>query len=229
MAVFLKAREGYLAGDMGWNKNKYRPIIVDMNDAGPAPGAWVITSVTSSGVAPNIIATVTTSAAHGLAAGQTVELFLIGGATQLNGVFVVNTVPTTTTFTISMASVAVSAYTSGGYIANLSLTFLSQFVPAVGRVSTAPALDITNANHTVLNGVADTHDVTFPTVPGPDPVEAILIVRAAALPADADLADTAQRLVWLNTPSTPGTTGLPVTPNGGDINVTWNAQGLFAI
>lgn len=229
MGTFLKGREGFLAGDIGWNKQKFKCIITDMNDAGPSPGAWVITGVTSSGVAPNILATLSTSAAHGLAAGQVVELFLIGGATQLNGIFVVNSVPTTTSFTIAMGSTVVSAYTSGGYLANLSLTFLSQFVPAVGRVSTTGALDITHASHTVTNGIANTHPVTFPSVPGPDPVEAMIIVRTALLPADADLADTAQRLIWANTPSTPGASGLPVTPNGGNLDITFNPQGLFGI
>jgi hypothetical protein len=26
-----------------------------------------------------------------------------------------------------------------------------------------------------------------------------------------------------------GVTGLPVTPNGGDITITWNASGIFAL
>ncbi len=229
MAVFLKAREGFLGGDIDWNANKFKAILCDMNDAGPTVGAWVVTGVSSSGTAPDILATITTSAAHGLAAGQTVEVFLVGGATQVNGVWTVNTVPTTTTFTIKMGSTVVSAYTSGGFIANLSLTFLSEFIPGAGRVKIAPDAGFPLPSQTIVNGTADAADVSFAAVPGPDAVEAILVVRTAAAPADADLADTAQRLIWLNTPVTPGTTGLPVTPNCGDINVTWNAQGLFAI
>ena len=26
-----------------------------------------------------------------------------------------------------------------------------------------------------------------------------------------------------------GVTGLPVTPNGGDISITWNASGIFTL
>lgn len=229
MAVFLKGREGFLAGDIDWDLNKFKAILVNFAQAGPAAGAWSVTGVTSTGTAPNIVATVTTSAAHGLAAGNTVEVFLVGGSTQVNGVFPVASAPTTTTFTINMGSTTVAAYTSGGFIANLSLTFLSQFGPTAARVATAPSGGFPLASQTVLNGTASAANVTFAAVPGPNPVQGIAVVRAAALTTDADLADTAQRLVWLNSPVTPGTTGLPVTPNGGDINITWNAQGLFSI
>ena len=41
----------------------------------------------------------------------------------------------------------------------------------------------------------------------------------------ADVAASAQRLIaWVDTG-----TGLPVTPNGADVNVVFNASGLFTL
>ncbi len=91
--------------------------------------------------------------------------------------------------------------------------FLSSIV-AAGRVARA---DIPGAGRTSTGGVADGADITFSAVTG-DPSEYLIVVRAAAAVADADLADTAQRLlVFIDS-----ATGLPVTPNGGNITVAWD-------
>lgn len=73
------------------------------------------------------------------------------------------------------------------------------------------------ATKTYANGVFDGADVTFPSVSGAT-VEAIVIyIKNAG-------ANTTWRLVaYLDT----GYTGLPVTPNGGNITVTWNASGIL--
>ena len=72
---------------------------------------------------------------------------------------------------------------------------------------------------TVTNGVLDGADVTFPTVTGAT-AEALVIYRQNSG------ANTTWRLVaYIDT----GVTGLPVTPNGGNIDVTWNASGIFAL
>ena len=69
---------------------------------------------------------------------------------------------------------------------------------------------------TVVNGVFDTADFTWPAVTG-DQSEAIILW---------DDTLTNDRLVaFYDT----GMTGMPVTPSGGDINVTINASGWFAI
>ena len=205
-ALFEKGREGFGAADIDWDANKIKAVLVDMNDAGPALGAWVVTGV--SNVANP---TITTSAAHGLAVGNVVAIFSGGGAAGVKGNWVVASVPTGTTFTIAAAAPGV--YTSGGFIANLSLTFLSEFVPAGGRIATSAAL----ASKTNSGGVLDAADVVFASVTG-DPSEAIIIVRAAAADADADLADTAQRLIAFFHDGA----GLPVTPGGSNINITWD-------
>jgi hypothetical protein len=75
------------------------------------------------------------------------------------------------------------------------------------------------ATKSYTNGVFDGANVTFSAVTG-DPCEALVIYRKTAG------ANTEWRLVaYLDT----GVTGLPVTPNGGDITVTWNASGIFAL
>jgi hypothetical protein len=91
--------------------------------------------------------------------------------------------------------------------------FLSD-VPAAARVATSVALGTV----TVTAGVADAADITFTAVTG-DPSEALIIYQHALTVGGTALAETAARLVaYIDT-----ATGLPVTPNGGDITVTWDA------
>lgn len=75
------------------------------------------------------------------------------------------------------------------------------------------------ATKSYTNGVFDGADVTFPSVTG-NSVEAIVLYRKNAG------ANTTWRLIaYIDT----GVTGLPVTPNGGNISVAWNASGIFAL
>ena len=72
---------------------------------------------------------------------------------------------------------------------------------------------------TYTNGVLDAADSTFTAVTGAT-AEAIVLYRKNAG------ANTTWRLVaYIDS----GFTGLPVTPNGGDIVVQWNASGIFAL
>lgn len=71
----------------------------------------------------------------------------------------------------------------------------------------------------VAQGVFDGADLTYTAVSG-NSVEALVIYRKNVG------ANTTWRLVcFLDT----SVTGLPVTPNGGDITVTWNASGIFLL
>lgn len=75
------------------------------------------------------------------------------------------------------------------------------------------------ATKTFTGGVFDGADVTFPSVTGATAEALVLYVKNAG-------ANTTWRLVaYIDT----GVTGLPVTPNGGNIGVTWNASGIFAL
>ena len=76
----------------------------------------------------------------------------------------------------------------------------------------------TIANTTVTNGLFDGDNVTFTAVTG-NSVEALLIY------IDTGSAATSRLVAWIDT----SVTGLPVTPNGGDISITWNASGIFQL
>jgi hypothetical protein len=75
------------------------------------------------------------------------------------------------------------------------------------------------ATKTYTNGVFDGADVTFPSVSGAQCEALVLYVKNAG-------ANTTWRLVaFLDT----NVTNLPVTPNGGNISVAWNASGIFGL
>lgn len=75
------------------------------------------------------------------------------------------------------------------------------------------------ATPTVTNGTFDGDNVTFSAVSGSS-VEALVIYRKNGG------ANTTWRLVtYLDT----DVTNLPITPNGGDISIAWNASGIFAL
>jgi hypothetical protein len=72
---------------------------------------------------------------------------------------------------------------------------------------------------TTTGGLIDGDNLTFPSVTGAT-VEALVLYRQNAG------ANTTWRLVaYIDT----GVTGLPVTPNGGNITVTWNASGIIQL
>lgn len=73
-------------------------------------------------------------------------------------------------------------------------------------------------NTTVALGLFDGDNVTYTAVTG-NSAEALLIY------IDTGSAATSRLVAWIDT----GVTGLPVTPNGGDISITWNASGIFQL
>lgn len=79
-------------------------------------------------------------------------------------------------------------------------------VPAAARVAVSGNL----ASKTSTLGVANAANVTFTAVTG-DPSEALIIWKDSGTPA------TSYLIAYIDT-----ATGLPVTPNGGDITVTWD-------
>lgn len=91
--------------------------------------------------------------------------------------------------------------------------FLSDIILA-GRVATSPNL----TTKTFTNGLFDAADAVFTAVTG-DQSEALVIY------VDSGSAATSRLVAFFDT----GVTGLPVTPNGGDINITFNASGIFQL
>ena len=72
---------------------------------------------------------------------------------------------------------------------------------------------------TVTNGTFDGSDLTYTAVSG-NSVEALVIYRK-----NSGANTTWRQVLFLDT----GITGLPVTPNGGNITVTWNASGVATL
>lgn len=83
--------------------------------------------------------------------------------------------------------------------------FLSD-IPSGARVATSAAF----TGKTSTLGVADAADISFATVVG-DQAEALVIY------ADTGVVGTSRLIAFIDT-----ATGLPVTPNGGNVNVTWD-------
>lgn len=109
--------------------------------------------------------------------------------------------------------VYVALVDTGVYTYNASHQFYSDLTGVVGTDQEI------GATKTYTNGVFDGADISHPAVTG-NTVEALVIyVKNAG-------ANTTWRLVaYIDT----GVTGLPVTPNGGAINTTWNASGIFGL
>lgn len=91
-----------------------------------------------------------------------------------------------------------------------------QFYSSVTGVAGTP---VTLASKTYTNGVFDAADVTFTAVALGNNLEALVFY------VDTGTAATSPLVAYLDT----GITNMPVTPNGGDISVTWNASGIFAL
>lgn len=88
-------------------------------------------------------------------------------------------------------------------------------VAVASRVATSSALGST----TITDGVFDSADFSWSTVTG-DQSEAIILWNDTPTTPTAD-----PLIVFYDT----GMTGMPVTPNGGNINVTVHASGWFAL
>jgi len=71
---------------------------------------------------------------------------------------------------------------------------------------------------TVTNGTFDSDDPVFTSATGAQSEILILYI-------DSGSAATSRLIAYYDT----GVTGLPVTPNGGNINITVNASGWFAL
>lgn len=74
------------------------------------------------------------------------------------------------------------------------------------------------ASKTFTNGTFDAADITFTAVTG-------ATVEAIVLFLDTGTASTDKLICYIDSASS----GLPVTPNGGDISITWNASGIFSL
>jgi len=177
--------------------------------------------------ATNATPIVVTCTGHGLSSGDLVSQVAVGGNANANGRFAV-TVSDANTYSLqditTGANIAGSgAYTSGGLMVPLSLTSLDNVndITAAAR----PAAGGTSANlssKSVTNGVFDAADVTLTGVTAPSggaTCDAIMIYK------DTGTESTSPIFLLLDQN---GGTGLPVTPNGGDIAIAFS-NGTYKI
>lgn len=113
---------------------------------------------------------------------------------------------------LSAGTVKVALVDTGVYTYNAADQFYSSVSSAV--VGTPQTI----GSKTFTNGVFDGADVSYTAVSG-NTVEAIVLY------IDTGSAATSPLVAYIDT----SVTGLPVTPNGGDINIAWNASGIFAL
>ena len=113
---------------------------------------------------------------------------------------------------LSAGTVKVALVDTGIY----TYSSTDQFYSSVS--SAAVGTPQTIGSKTFTNGVFDGADVTYTSVTG-NSVEALVIY------IDTGSAATSPLVAYIDT----SVTGLPVTPNGGDIAITWNASGIFAL
>lgn len=101
---------------------------------------------------------------------------------------------------------------SGTYVFSQAHQFFSSLSGIVGT-------DQEILTKTQVTGVFDGTDLTYTAVTGVT-VEALVLYRK-----NAGANTTWPLIAYIDT----GVTNLPVTPNGGNIVITWNASGIFKI
>lgn len=104
-------------------------------------------------------------------------------------------------------NIKVTLIDSNDYIENLSTDEFYGDIPAAAKVAESGNL----INKDTTAGTFDAADITFTSVTG-DVCEALVIWKDTGTPSTSPL------IAFID-----NATGLPVTPNGGDINVTWDS------
>ena len=117
---------------------------------------------------------------------------------------------TQTTSSLTAGAVKVALVDTGTYTYSAAHDFYDDISGVVGTPQTIGTV-------TVVNGLFDGDNVTFSAVSGAT-CEALVIYIDTAGAAGTD-----PLVAYIDT----GVTGLPVTPNGGDITITWNASGII--
>lgn len=112
---------------------------------------------------------------------------------------------------MSAGTVKIALVDTGTYTYSSTHQFLSSLTGVVGTAQTL-------GTKTFTNGTFDAADSTFTAVTGAS-VEALVIY------IDTGTAGTSRLVAFIDT----GVTGLPVTPNGGNINITYDAAGIFTL
>ena len=114
---------------------------------------------------------------------------------------------------LSATTVKAVLVDTGTYTYNAAHQFRSSLTGVAGGVH--PTL----GSKTFVNGIFDAADTTFTAV------TAGATVEAAVIYIDTGSAATDVLVAFIDT----FTSGMPATPNGGDIVAAWNASGIFQL
>jgi hypothetical protein len=204
-ALYPKGKEIFLQAGIDMSGGTIKAALIDLTVYGIA-----VTGAT------NATPIVVTAAAHGLSNGMVVAISGVLGNTAANGAFKVANVTTNTfelTGIFTGTNVAGSgAYTSGGRAMPLGL---HQFYSSVS--SSVVGTPVALASKTFTNGVFKAANTTITAVTG-NAVGGVILYK------DTGTAGTSNLIAWLD-----GLTNLPVTPNGGDITLQWDTNGIFTL
>jgi hypothetical protein len=141
-----------------------------VNDVGVAQAGSTITSAATSGSAPNVITTYTTTLTHGLFVGQTVCITGTDNATHNIAFVQIASVPSLTTFTVLNASS--SSTSTGGKVFIPGVLYYNnhtyddqvvEYSPPIGRLQ---RLHITLRRHQPLSSIGTTTPLGAPIVFG---------------------------------------------------------------
>jgi hypothetical protein len=119
---------------------------------------------------------------------------------------------------IDWNTAVIKANLYSGYTPNLNTHKFISDVTGAGGTARGTAQTLTSP--TVTLGVADAADITFTAVAAGAAIPYVVIYQASAVGGGADVGPTLQRLIAL-IDTTTGVT-LPITPNGGDIIISWD-------
>lgn len=108
-------------------------------------------------------------------------------------------------------TVKVALVTAGYTYSGVNQYYSSVSASVVGTPQTL-------GNKTFTDGVFDADDVTFLAVSGSQVVSLVIYI-------DTGNPATSPLVAFIDS----GVTNLPVTPNGGDISITWNSTGIFSL
>ena len=112
---------------------------------------------------------------------------------------------------LSAGTVKVALVTAGYTYSSTDQFYSSVSASVVGTPQTI-------GSKTFTNGVFDGSDVTFTAVSGSQVTKLVIYI-------DTGSAATSPLVAFIDT----GVTNLPVTPNGGDIAISWSASGIFSL
>lgn len=210
-AIYPKFKEQLLQGGANTNLSTgiVKACLIDRDQYGVA-----VTTV--SNALPMVVVT---ASPHGLTSGMLVSITGVTGNTAANGLFKVANMTSTSfelTNYLTGASVAPSgSYSSGGRVIPLGLSQYLGDIPSAARVAISAAL----TGKTFTNGVFKANTTNFSTVSG-------AVSEAVAIFVDSGNASTSPLVAYIDT----NISGAPITPNGGDIALTFDGtNGIFGL